>query len=200
MSPIAFVSSHSILRVWILLCRYLESYWFMYSQSKVLYFFPQRRKYSGIHRKEPIRIKMMCHSLKKEEKKPTVKKKQVVRIKVSQKVSFCHFPFVKQKLMMWNEPKWSSVFNKLAAFRLLKGGGEKQQAIRKKKKEKCRNSWKEFAGHHRQRWIVASAGKWHPVLWILTSHASSKLGSCLNYFFLFSPVSEEELKVWKQLD
>lgn len=31
-------------------------------------------KYSEIHRKEPVRIKMMCHSLKKEEKKKTVKK------------------------------------------------------------------------------------------------------------------------------
>lgn len=64
----------------------------MYNQSKVFYFFSQRMKYSEIHRKEPVRIKMMCHSLKKEEKKK-LWKKQVMRIKVSQKVflsvSFC---------------------------------------------------------------------------------------------------------------
>lgn len=40
-----------------------------------------RMKYSGIHRKEPVRTKMMCHSLKKEGKK-RVEKKQVTRIKI----------------------------------------------------------------------------------------------------------------------
>lgn len=107
----------------------------MHNQSKVFYFFSQRMKYSEIHREEPVRITMMCQSLKNEEKKNQLWKKQVTRIKVSQKASFYQFPFVKRKLIMWNEPKGSSAFNKLATSHLLKGGGEKQQGIRKKKKK-----------------------------------------------------------------
>lgn len=51
------------------------------------------------------------------------------------------------------------------------------------------NSWKEFAGHCNQRQIAASAVKQHPILQILTSQPSSKLGSCLNYFSP-TPLSE----------
>lgn len=47
-----------------------------------------RMKYSGIHRKEPVRTKMVCHSLKKEEeKKQNCGKKQVTRIKKEKQFS-----------------------------------------------------------------------------------------------------------------
>lgn len=61
------------------------------------------------------------------------------------------------------------------------------------------NSWKEFAGHCNQRWIAASAVKQHPILQILTSQPSSKLGSFLNQlFFFFSPLLflKEDLKTF----
>lgn len=64
--------------------------------------------------------------------------------------------------MMWHEPKQSSVFNKLAAFQLLMEGGEKQQAIRNKKKRKIEELLKRVSRSSQAEVACSIRGKMAP--------------------------------------